>query len=269
MGFAMNTLLTRAGPVAYAEQGSGPPLIMLHANGHEHRDFDSVVEVLSQKYHTIAVDWPGFGASPAPQPPRTASASGLADMLEAIVAARALEPAVFLGHSVGGFAAARLAITHPQWVRGLILIAPGGFIGHTWFTRLFCRIKGSEAVTRVAESLFARRYLKRHGPFVAAMLDRIAIGQRNPPSVAINAAVWRSFADPNHDLRADGADRCANADHPWKIRLCHPAAPNRADAPHYATKPDRGDGNRSCSVCRRFTDVSRDCRAISSAGCIR
>jgi hypothetical protein len=57
---------------------------MLHANGHEHRDFDSVVEVLSQKYHTIAVDWPGFGASPAPQPPRTASASGLADMLEAI-----------------------------------------------------------------------------------------------------------------------------------------------------------------------------------------
>ncbi len=105
----MHTLTTRVGRVAYEEQGTGVPLVLLHANPGDHRDYDSILPVLSSQYRTIAVDWPGYGQSPSPQNPRSASAMLMADVLEDIVAELDLEQAIFLGNSVGGYAAARLA----------------------------------------------------------------------------------------------------------------------------------------------------------------
>src|ERR1700730_10421123 len=123
----MLTVETRTGLVAYEEQGTGTPLILLHANAGDHFHFDGIVPTLAQSYRTIALDWPGFGASAPPSPPQAGTAMLMADVLEDVVNRLDLEPAILIGHSVGGYAAARLAIGHPERVRALLLVDSGGF----------------------------------------------------------------------------------------------------------------------------------------------
>jgi pimeloyl-ACP methyl ester carboxylesterase len=198
----MPIVQTRTGAVAYEEQGIGTPLVLLHANPGDLHHFDGIIATLARSYRTIALDWPGYGQSTAPEPPQQASAMLLADVLEDVVKALDLESAIFLGNSVGGFAAARLAIRYPQRVRALILVDSGGFTTPTLFIRLFCRVKGSELITRSFATLWAKLYLKRRTPLVKEIIERIDKGRTLPARVAVDAAVWRSFSQPEHDLRA-------------------------------------------------------------------
>ncbi len=72
-----------------------------------------------------------------------------ASVLEDFTKALALGPAAFIGNSVGGFAAARLAITHPERVARLVLVNSGGLIPMNLLTRAFCTLMGTPALTRV------------------------------------------------------------------------------------------------------------------------
>ena len=197
----MFTVETRTGLVAYEEQGTGIPLVLLHANPGDHHHFDDIVPTLARSYRTIALDWPGYGQSSPPYPPRSASAMLLADVLEDVVTSLKLESAIFLGNSVGGYAAARLAIRHPEHVRALLLVDSGGFTSNTFSTQLFCRFKGTEFITRRFATRFAQFYLKGRTPLVAQIIARIDEGRALPSRVAVDAAVWRSFLHPDHDLR--------------------------------------------------------------------
>lgn len=50
--------------VSYARVGSGEPLLLLHGIGHHRQAWDPVVDLLATERDVIAVDLPGFGASP-------------------------------------------------------------------------------------------------------------------------------------------------------------------------------------------------------------
>lgn len=197
------TVPTRHGPLAGSRLGAGPPLVLLAANGHDTRDFDAVRGPLATQYETLALDWPGTGNSPPLERPESATAARFAEMLEDATAALALEGAAFIGHSVGGFTAARLAARRPDRVRLLVLVDPGGFMKLDMAGRAFCRIKGTELVTGVGEGAFARWHAKRRTPQVHEMLRRIDAARRGRAYVATVAAVWRSFASADHDLRAE------------------------------------------------------------------
>jgi pimeloyl-ACP methyl ester carboxylesterase len=67
----------------------------------------------------IALDLPGFGASPPP--PDAWGAAAYADAIEPIMREEFAEPAVVLGHSFGGRVAVCLAATHPEHVRAIVL----------------------------------------------------------------------------------------------------------------------------------------------------
>jgi pimeloyl-ACP methyl ester carboxylesterase len=198
----MPLIQTPRGVLHIDEQGSGEPLLLLHANPGDPRDFDAVLPALAQQYRVIRVSWPGYGGSPPPVPPAAASAMMFADLLEQLVLTLDLRDVRLIGNSVGGFAAARLAITQAQRVRALVLVSPGGFSTHTAFTRAFCRFKGSERVTRWLNGLLAFLYLRVKNPVTLAMRRRATHEQKAPAAVAVNAALWRSFIDPRHDLRA-------------------------------------------------------------------
>lgn len=197
----MSTLQTRTGTVAYEEQGAGVPLVLLHANPGDHHHFDDIVPTLARSYRTIAIDWPGYGESAPPNPPKLATAMLFADVLEDVVEALNLEPAIFLGNSVGGYAAARLAIKHPERVRALILVDSGGFASPSLLNRLFCQIKGSEFITRLFATQWARFYLKRRTPLVNQIIADVDKERSIPSRVAVDAALWRSFFHPDHDMR--------------------------------------------------------------------
>ena len=95
--------------------GEGPPQVLaLHGWARRGSDFAASLEGFS----FIALDLPGFGATPAPT-----TAIGAAGY------ARAIEPVlrefpgqlVLVGHSFGGRVAVHLAATRPDRVKGLIL----------------------------------------------------------------------------------------------------------------------------------------------------
>ncbi len=198
----MLTVETRTGKVAYEEQGTGTPLLLLHATLGDHEHFDGIVPILAQTFRTIALDWPGFGESLPPNPPQAGTAMFMADVLEDVVARLDLEPAILIGNSVGGYAAARLAIRHPERVRALILVDSGGFTSHTLFGQLFCWLLGHEWISRLIATRFAGSYLKLRTPLIDQIIARIDAGRTIPSRVAVDAALWRSFLHPEHDLRS-------------------------------------------------------------------
>jgi pimeloyl-ACP methyl ester carboxylesterase len=198
----MSFVSTRAGRVFYRERGEGPPVVMLHATLHDGHDFDAIAPRLAERYRTIAVDWPWHGDSDSPPAPLLPSVTLFADVLEDIVEALNLPPAVFIGNSVGGFSAARLAITHPGRVRGLVLVNAGGFVPWNPLTRSFCRLLGVPSVTRRVMPHLVHRYMKAQTPEDEAIARRVAARARTSDGAKTAAAIWRSFAGPDHDLRA-------------------------------------------------------------------
>ncbi|MDQ3573540.1 MAG: alpha/beta hydrolase [Actinomycetota bacterium] len=79
-----------------------------------HRDFDATLEGLD----AIAVDLPGFGASP--EPPEAWGGAGYAEAVAPVLDEMA-RPAVVVGHSFGGRVAVHLALLRPERVAALVL----------------------------------------------------------------------------------------------------------------------------------------------------
>jgi pimeloyl-ACP methyl ester carboxylesterase len=190
--------------ISYAFEGSGPLLVLLHANPGDSRDFDGILPALAEQYRVLLVDWPGYGES-APLPdPDSASVMLFYRIWCELAAALALEPALFIGNSVGGYVAARYAIDAPAQVRGLVLVAPGGFTPHNLLTRSFCRVQGS--LLAAPPMVLARLYLRRSTDITREMHLRARFEQSTPAARAVNRAIWRSFVAPEHDLRPLAAD---------------------------------------------------------------
>lgn len=101
------------GPVFAHRIGQAPPTVLaLHGWGRRGSDFDVALAGLD----ALAVDLPGFGASPPPPGPVGAQwyAAALTEVLATFP-----QPPVVVGHSFGGRVAVSLAVTAP--VRGLVL----------------------------------------------------------------------------------------------------------------------------------------------------
>lgn len=190
--------------LAYTVQGSGVPCYVLPANGHDARDFAAVRPTLAARFETVAVDWPAMGQSPAPAEPAAVSASGLADSLESLVLGRSAEPAVFIGHSVGGYAAARFALRYPERVRALVLVNSGGFFDPGFVGRALSRLRGFATVIRHTEGAFARYHTKARNEHTARMFARIDAARQRDAYAAAVAGVWKSFAGSDFDLRPLG-----------------------------------------------------------------
>lgn len=195
----MPTLTTPSGTLHYREQGHGTPLVLLHANPGDSRDFEAVMPALAERYRVIALDWPGYGQSSAPLRADTLTVLDFYQTLLEFIAMLRLPPALFIGNSVGGNAAARLAAEHPNKVLGLVLVAPGGFTPHNLVTRSFCKLQGSRFA--LSPYRFASLYLRLRTPTSEAMLARAAGEQATPQRLAMSRALWRSFGKPENDLR--------------------------------------------------------------------
>ena len=87
----------------------------MHGWGRTRGDFDSLLS----GYEALAVDLPGFGASPPPD--HAVGAAGYAQLIEPVLAEFDLPPVV-VGHSFGGRVAVAMAAAHPEKVSGLVLV---------------------------------------------------------------------------------------------------------------------------------------------------
>jgi pimeloyl-ACP methyl ester carboxylesterase len=195
---SMPMLTTRAGDVAYEEAGAGRPVVLLHATLHDRHDFDPVMESLARQHRVISIDWPSHGQSEFVE---DVTGPLLADVLDDVVDALKLKDIVLIGNSVGGSAAARLAITRPALVAGLVLVNTGGFVPNTLFTKVFCRLMGTESVTRRVMPRFVRAYMKARSPSDDNIVAQATARARTAEGMRTAASMWRSFATPEYDLR--------------------------------------------------------------------
>jgi pimeloyl-ACP methyl ester carboxylesterase len=210
--------------LAYDERGSGRPVVLLPSGAHVRRDYDELRERLPARLRTIALDWPGHGDSPAAAAPTTAMF--LADVAEAAVERLAPDGAIVLGNSVGGFAAARLAVRRPELVAGLVIVDGGGFARRGLQVRTFCALMSQPRFLRAVYPGFSALYMRaRTDADRRARAASIATTRRDPGLRAV-AQLWRSFASPEHDLRAHAGSIAAPTLVVWGRR--DPVIPLRA-----------------------------------------
>jgi pimeloyl-ACP methyl ester carboxylesterase len=127
----------------FREQGSGTTVVCLHSNASSSSQWRLLCELLSSRFHVIAVDGYGSGKSP-PWP------SGFALRLEdeARLVGAVLPPAPeqfhLVGHSYGAAVAMKLALMQPERVRSIVIYEP----------TLFHLVIGSEPLRSPAEGIW-------------------------------------------------------------------------------------------------------------------
>lgn len=113
---------TRAG-IYFEERGEGRPLVLVHGTMAWSGTFRPLMERLAAAgYRAIAIDLPPFGYSDRPianDYGRRAQALRIGAVLDEL----ALEDVVLLGHSFGAGATVEAAMTRPDRVTGLALLA--------------------------------------------------------------------------------------------------------------------------------------------------
>ncbi len=104
----------------YEEQGSGPPLVLLHGGGSTAQtSFGAIMPRLARTHRVIAPEQQAHGHSG--DRPGPLSFQQMADDTAALLAQLGVTQADVLGFSNGGVVALQLALRHPSVVRRLIV----------------------------------------------------------------------------------------------------------------------------------------------------
>ncbi|MFJ9929215.1 alpha/beta fold hydrolase [Streptomyces misionensis] len=111
--------------VSYARVGRGEPLVLLHGIGHHRQAWDPVVDILATEREVIAVDLPGFGASPALPDGLAYDLPTTNTVLGALFEALDLDRPHVAGNSLGGLLA--LELGREKLVRSVTALSPAGF----------------------------------------------------------------------------------------------------------------------------------------------
>jgi 2-hydroxy-6-oxonona-2,4-dienedioate hydrolase len=110
--------------IRYLSVGAGQPLVLLHGAGDNALDWQWVMPALAATYRVYAPDLPGSpnSARPAAEYSPAFFERFTAGFLDAL----GIEGAVFVGNSLGGLIALRLALSHPARVTALVLVDSAG-----------------------------------------------------------------------------------------------------------------------------------------------
>ena len=108
--------------LAYSDDGSGIPIILLHAFPLHRKMWEAQVAAWRLHYRVIAPDFPGFGES-VPRDEESRMESFADDILRLIESLFLSVPVVLTGLSMGGYVAFEFARKYPERLRALILVA--------------------------------------------------------------------------------------------------------------------------------------------------
>ena len=113
--------------VHYRDEGSGPPLVLLHGVASSLHTWDEWVDELKGRYRVIRLDLPGFGLTGPDSNPNTESAEYMVDTLDTFVSQLGLERFFLVGNSLGGYYAWNYAAKYPQKLYKMVLMSATGY----------------------------------------------------------------------------------------------------------------------------------------------
>jgi pimeloyl-ACP methyl ester carboxylesterase len=144
---AMNTLVSYRSvqvdglSIFYREAGpkDAPVLLLLHGLPSSSRMYEPLLQRLSDRYHLIAPDYPGFGHSDWPDPTKFAyTFDHIATVMEHVTETLGLTHYSLYMQDYGGPVGFRLALAHPERVQSLIVqdaVAHDTGLGENWNLR--------------------------------------------------------------------------------------------------------------------------------------
>ncbi|MCB4757238.1 MAG: alpha/beta hydrolase [Elusimicrobia bacterium] len=108
--------------LAFTKEGSGLPLVFIHAYPLSRKMWDHHQRAFSKNYQFVSLDMPGFGESPLEN--SEIKMEGMAkEILSSLDGLGIKDQAIFTGVSMGGYILFQLYKLAPDRVRGLILAA--------------------------------------------------------------------------------------------------------------------------------------------------
>ncbi|GAA0145916.1 hypothetical protein LIER_36220 [Lithospermum erythrorhizon] len=120
--------------VTFDSREDAPTLIMVHGYGASQGFFFRNFDALAKHFRVIAIDQLGWGGSSRPDftcKSTEETEAWFIDSFEEWRKAKNLSNFILLGHSFGGYVAAKYALKHPQHVQQLVLVGPAGFTSET------------------------------------------------------------------------------------------------------------------------------------------
>jgi pimeloyl-ACP methyl ester carboxylesterase len=105
-------------------KGEGSPFLILHGWGSSIKSWITLQDFLSEKFKVYVLDMPGFGNTPPPS-----EAWDLDNYLDFIIKYCKhynIDQFYLLGHSFGGRISIKMAISHPEKIKKLILMDAAG-----------------------------------------------------------------------------------------------------------------------------------------------
>jgi pimeloyl-ACP methyl ester carboxylesterase len=111
-------------PANVIDLGEGPPLVFVHGLSGSWQNWLLQLPEFARDHRVIAVDLPGFGASPMPRD--DISISGYGRWLDGLFSALDIEGAAVVGNSMGGFIGLETALKFPARVERLVLVSAAG-----------------------------------------------------------------------------------------------------------------------------------------------
>lgn len=112
--------------VSFVDVGTGPAMVLIHGLGGSWRNWLENILAFATTHRVIALDLPGFGASPRPNAP--ISMVGYADLVVGLLQELGIDRAAVIGNSMGGLIAMELALRYPERVGNLVLVSPAGLM---------------------------------------------------------------------------------------------------------------------------------------------
>jgi pimeloyl-ACP methyl ester carboxylesterase len=155
------TATVRGSEITYVDLGEGPgePIVWIHGLGACWQTWLENLPHFARSHRCIALDLPGFGASPMPT--EQISMERYAAIVDELLRGLGIERAIVVGNSMGGFIATELAIRFPTVVSKLVLVSAAVF----W--QEYRRARPLVALAQASDAVVARA-LVDSGPTVIA-----------------------------------------------------------------------------------------------------
>lgn len=103
----------------YSDLGKGNPVVLIHGYLESLEIWNGFAEKLAKSYRVISVDLPGHGQSGSYSSMNTMAV--MADSVKAVLDHLSIGRAVFIGHSMGGYATLAMADIFPEMIIGFCL----------------------------------------------------------------------------------------------------------------------------------------------------
>jgi 3-oxoadipate enol-lactonase len=181
----MTTVTVAGQEVHVVDRGSGDPVLFLHAFPFNAAMWEYQYADLEADHRVVGIDLPGFGSSPAPADPKSASMDRWAGLVAGVITELGLEQPTVVAASMGGYLTFSLIRQHLDLLGPLVLVAtrPKSDDVDTWEKRTAQQeaLAGGEDLATLAKGMV-------EGLLSQASLDRpelveyvLALMQHNLP----------------------------------------------------------------------------------------